>query len=182
MSSTTRQSMRRWSKRAGRAFRLVSRSTGTCWPMSAGTKSKPICSKPECCSRPPPPPTNRACDAHHHEDLGDKLDEATKKSVEDAVAKVREALKGNDNDAVKGSAASFPNRQKVGADRQSTMKSTPKLSACAVPEKRPNKRRKGFCQKGVVCMKKCDYCQNLGCVVDFGTADMWGVTDETLFY
>jgi molecular chaperone DnaK len=32
--------------------------------------------------------------------LGDKLDEATKKSVEDAVAKVREALKGNDNDAV----------------------------------------------------------------------------------
>jgi len=31
-------------------------------------------------------------------------------------------------------------------------------------------------------MKKCDYCQNLGCVVDFGTADMWGVTDETLFY
>ena len=91
--------MRRWSKRAGRAFRLVSRSTGTCWPMSAGTK--PICSKPECCSRPPPPPTNRARDAHHHEDLGDKLDEATKKSVEDAVAKVREALKGNDNDAVK---------------------------------------------------------------------------------
>jgi len=69
--------------------------------MSAGTKSKPTCSKPECCSRPPPPPTNRACDAHHHEDLGDKLDEATKKSVEDAVAKVREALKGNDNDAVK---------------------------------------------------------------------------------
>ena len=34
-------------------------------------------------------------------DLGDKLDGATKKSVEDAVASVREALKGNDNDAVK---------------------------------------------------------------------------------
>jgi molecular chaperone DnaK len=34
-------------------------------------------------------------------DLGDKLDGATKKSVEDAVARVREALKGNDNDAVK---------------------------------------------------------------------------------
>jgi molecular chaperone DnaK len=34
-------------------------------------------------------------------DLGDKLDGATKKSVEDAVAAVREALKGNDNDAVK---------------------------------------------------------------------------------
>ena len=34
-------------------------------------------------------------------DLGDKLDGATKKSVEDAVVAVREALKGNDNDAVK---------------------------------------------------------------------------------
>jgi molecular chaperone DnaK len=34
-------------------------------------------------------------------DLGDKLDGATKKSVEDAIAQVREALKGNDNDAVK---------------------------------------------------------------------------------
>ena len=34
-------------------------------------------------------------------DLGDKLDGATKTSVEDAIAKVREALKGNDNDAVK---------------------------------------------------------------------------------
>jgi molecular chaperone DnaK len=34
-------------------------------------------------------------------DLGDKLDGATKKSVEDAVGRVREALKGNDNDAVK---------------------------------------------------------------------------------
>ena len=69
--------------------------------MSAGTKSKPTCSKPEWCSRPPPPPTNRACDAHHHEELGDKLDGATKQSVEEAVTKVREALKGNDNDAVK---------------------------------------------------------------------------------
>jgi molecular chaperone DnaK len=34
-------------------------------------------------------------------DLGDKLDGATKTSVEDAISKVREALKGNDNDAVK---------------------------------------------------------------------------------
>ena len=34
-------------------------------------------------------------------DLGDKLDGATKTSVEEAVSKVREALKGNDNDAVK---------------------------------------------------------------------------------
>ena len=33
-------------------------------------------------------------------DLGDKLDDTTKKSVEDAIAMVREALKGNDNDAV----------------------------------------------------------------------------------
>ena len=76
----------------------------------------------------------------------------------------------------------FPTVKKWGQTDSPPMKSTPKLSACAVPEKRPNKRRKGFCQKGVVCMKKCDYCQNLGCVVDFGTADMWGVTDETLFY
>jgi molecular chaperone DnaK len=34
-------------------------------------------------------------------DLGDKVDGATKTSVEDAISKVREALKGNDNDAVK---------------------------------------------------------------------------------
>jgi molecular chaperone DnaK len=34
-------------------------------------------------------------------DLGDKLDGATKQSVEEAVTRVREALKGNDNDAVK---------------------------------------------------------------------------------
>jgi molecular chaperone DnaK len=34
-------------------------------------------------------------------DLGDKLDGGTKKSVEDAIAQAREALKGNDNDAVK---------------------------------------------------------------------------------
>ncbi len=36
-------------------------------------------------------------------DLGDKLDGATKTSVEEAISKVREALKGNDNDAVKSS-------------------------------------------------------------------------------
>jgi molecular chaperone DnaK len=34
-------------------------------------------------------------------ELGDKLDGAQKKTIEDAIAKVREALKGNDNDAVK---------------------------------------------------------------------------------
>ena len=34
-------------------------------------------------------------------DLGDKLDGASKKTVEDAVAKLREALKGNDTDAIK---------------------------------------------------------------------------------
>ncbi len=34
-------------------------------------------------------------------ELGDKLDGATRKTVEDAVAKVREALKGNDADAIK---------------------------------------------------------------------------------
>jgi len=34
-------------------------------------------------------------------DLGDKLDGAQKKTIEDAIAKVREALKGNDNDALK---------------------------------------------------------------------------------
>jgi molecular chaperone DnaK len=34
-------------------------------------------------------------------EIGDKLDGATRQSVEDAVARVREALKGNDNDAVK---------------------------------------------------------------------------------
>ena len=34
-------------------------------------------------------------------ELGDKLDGATKQSVEEAVTKVREALKGNDNDEVK---------------------------------------------------------------------------------
>jgi len=34
-------------------------------------------------------------------DLGDKLDGATKQSVEEAVTRVREALKGDDNDAVK---------------------------------------------------------------------------------
>jgi molecular chaperone DnaK len=34
-------------------------------------------------------------------DLGDKLDGATKQAVEDAVAKVREALKGDDADAIK---------------------------------------------------------------------------------
>ena len=128
--------MRRWSKRAGRAFRLVSRSTGTCWPMSAGTKSKPTCSKPEWCSRPPPPPTNRACDAHHHEDLGDKLDEATKKSVEDAVAKVREALKGNDNDAVKSAFEdSRPNSKR--SVRSSTRRPPRRLVPSAAPQKVP---------------------------------------------
>jgi hypothetical protein len=93
--------MRRWSKRAGRAFRLVSKVNGHMLADVSGDEVEAYRSKPEWCSRPPPPPTNRACDAHHHEDLGDKLDEATKKSVEDAVAKVREAFKGNDNDAVK---------------------------------------------------------------------------------
>ena len=34
-------------------------------------------------------------------ELGDKLDGATKQSVEEAVTRVREALKGNDNDEVK---------------------------------------------------------------------------------
>ncbi len=34
-------------------------------------------------------------------DLGDKLDGAQKKSIEDAIAKVREALKGSDSDAIK---------------------------------------------------------------------------------
>jgi len=34
-------------------------------------------------------------------ELGDKIDGAKKKEVEDAVAAVREALKGNDNDAIK---------------------------------------------------------------------------------
>ena len=34
-------------------------------------------------------------------EIGDKLDEGTKKPIEDAIAKVREALKGSDNDAVK---------------------------------------------------------------------------------
>ncbi|CAN5654624.1 molecular chaperone DnaK [soil metagenome] len=34
-------------------------------------------------------------------DLGDKLDGAAKKSIEDAVAAVREALKGNDTEAIK---------------------------------------------------------------------------------
>jgi molecular chaperone DnaK len=36
-------------------------------------------------------------------ELGDKVDGATKKSLEDAIADVRESLKGNDNDAVKRS-------------------------------------------------------------------------------
>ncbi|MGH8048773.1 MAG: molecular chaperone DnaK, partial [Chthoniobacterales bacterium] len=34
-------------------------------------------------------------------DLGDKLDGAKKKDIEDAIEKVREALKGSDNDAIK---------------------------------------------------------------------------------
>jgi molecular chaperone DnaK len=34
-------------------------------------------------------------------DLGDKLDGAKKKEIEDAIEKVREALKGNDSDAIK---------------------------------------------------------------------------------
>jgi len=34
-------------------------------------------------------------------DLGDKLDGSKKKDIEDAIAKVREALKGSDNDAIK---------------------------------------------------------------------------------
>ena len=34
-------------------------------------------------------------------DLGDKLDGAKKKEIEDAIEKVREALKGSDNDAIK---------------------------------------------------------------------------------
>jgi molecular chaperone DnaK len=34
-------------------------------------------------------------------DLGEKLDDATKKKIEDAIAKVREALKGDDVDAIK---------------------------------------------------------------------------------
>src|SRR6266481_3986896 len=49
ISSTIRSITLRFSKRAGRAFRLVSSSTGTCWPMSTGTKWKPTCSKPACC-------------------------------------------------------------------------------------------------------------------------------------
>jgi molecular chaperone DnaK len=36
-------------------------------------------------------------------EVGDKVDGATKKSLEDAIAAVREALKGNDNDTVKSS-------------------------------------------------------------------------------
>ena len=100
--------MRRWSKRAGRAFRLVSRSTGTSWPMSAGTKSKPTCSKPEWCSRPPPPPTNRACDAHHH---GQRLTGARGRLVQQPSNRLKHYAKTNQNretkDLTPGQAAAF---------------------------------------------------------------------------
>ena len=50
-------------------------------------------------------------------ELGDKLDGAKKKEIEDAVAKLREALKGNDNDAVKSAFDALQTKfQEVSAD------------------------------------------------------------------
>ena len=48
-----------------------------------------------------PSRSQRKRDATELKDLGDKLDGAKKKTVEDAIEKVREALKGNDIDAIK---------------------------------------------------------------------------------
>jgi hypothetical protein len=69
-------------------------------------------------------------------DLGDKLDEATKKSVEDAVAKVREALKGNDNDAVK-SAFDDSRANSKRSVRSSTRRPPRRLVPSAAPQKVP---------------------------------------------
>ena len=50
-------------------------------------------------------------------ELGDKVDEAKKKTVEDAIEKVREALKGNDIDAIKSGYDDLQtNFQEVSAD------------------------------------------------------------------
>jgi len=79
-------------------------------------------------------------------DLGDKLDEGTKKPIEDAVTKVREALKGNDNDAVKTAfddlqakfqAASEELYKKASA--QAGPQAGPEAAAGAAPEAEPKK-------------------------------------------
>jgi molecular chaperone DnaK len=50
-------------------------------------------------------------------DLGEKVDGAVRKTIEDAVANVREALKGNDNDAIKAATESLQAKfQEVSAE------------------------------------------------------------------
>ena len=80
-------------------------------------------------------------------DLGDKLDGATKKSVEDAVAAVREALKGNDNDAVKSAFDALQAKfQEVSSELYK--KASAQLVRSPVPHKdpsaepKPNPRRR----------------------------------------
>ncbi|HEU4678997.1 MAG TPA: Hsp70 family protein, partial [Terrimicrobiaceae bacterium] len=75
-------------------------------------------------------------------DLGDKLDGATKQSVEDAVGKVREALKGNDNDALKSAFDALQAKfQEVSAELYK------KASAQAEPKPGPSAGPSGEAEK-----------------------------------
>ena len=80
-------------------------------------------------------------------DLGDKLDGAQKKNVEDAIAKVREALKGNDNDAIKSAHDELQTKfQEISAElyknasaQQGGPQPGPEGSAGAAPQDEPKK-------------------------------------------
>lgn len=80
-------------------------------------------------------------------DLGDKLDGAQKKNVEDAIAKVREALKGNDNDAIKSASDDLQAKfQEISAElyknasaQQGGPQAGPEGSAGAAPQDEPKK-------------------------------------------
>src|SRR5258708_32238599 len=70
ISSTIRSTTLRYSKRAGRAFRLVSRSTGTCLADVNGDEVEAYLlesRRAALTSAVADAPANWACDAHHHE-------------------------------------------------------------------------------------------------------------------
>ena len=69
ISSTIRSTTLRYSKRAGRAFRLVSRSTGTCLADVNGNEVEAYLlesRRAALTSAVADAPANWACDAHHH--------------------------------------------------------------------------------------------------------------------
>ena len=80
-------------------------------------------------------------------DLGEKLDGAQKKNVEDAIAKVREALKGNDNEAIKSASDDLQAKfQEISAElyknasaQQGGPQAGPEGSAGAAPQNEPKK-------------------------------------------